>query len=82
MGVELSSLLKTVLHEVEDRDAFVAALAKVQVKGPMGMVSFDDRHGIVSDFYVLKVEKGANGQLQNHCGEKISQVKDPYAAFP
>jgi hypothetical protein len=28
------------------------------------------------------VEKGGNGQLQNRCGERIPQVKDPYSAFP
>lgn len=74
--------IKDINGKVEDREAFIAALGKVQVKGPMGVTSFDDRHGIVSDFYVLTVEKGSNGQLQNHCGERIPQVKDPYTSFP
>jgi branched-chain amino acid transport system substrate-binding protein len=74
--------IKDINGKVEDREAFIAALAKVQVKGPMGTASFDERHGIVSDFYVLTVEKGGNGQLQNRCGERIPQVKDPYSAFP
>jgi branched-chain amino acid transport system substrate-binding protein len=74
--------IKDIKGKVEDRDAFIAALGKVQVKGPMGMVSFDNSHGIVSDFYVLKVAKGSNGKLQNQCGERIPQVKDPYEAFP
>jgi hypothetical protein len=37
---------------------------------------------LVADFYVLTVEKGSDGRLQNHCGERIAQVKDPYASFP
>jgi branched-chain amino acid transport system substrate-binding protein len=74
--------IKDINGKVEDREAFIAALAKVQVKGPMGVTSFDDRHGIVADFYPLTVEKGSNGQLQNRCGERIPQVKDPYASFP
>jgi len=74
--------LKDINGRAEDRDAFIAALSKVQAKGPMGMTSFDEHHGMVADFYVLTVEKGANGQLQNSCGERIPQVKDPYASFP
>lgn len=74
--------LKDINGKAEDREAFIAALSKVQVKGPMGMTSFDEHHGMVADFYVLKVEKGNNGKLQNHCGERIPQVKDPYASFP
>ncbi len=74
--------IKDINGKVEDRDAFIAALRKVQVKGPMGMTSFDDRQGMVGDFYVLTVEKGSDGQLQNRCGERVPQVKDPYSAFP
>jgi hypothetical protein len=47
----------------------------------MGPVSFDERRGVVSDFYVLKVVK-KDGQLQNECIDKIPQVKDPYDVFP
>jgi branched-chain amino acid transport system substrate-binding protein len=74
--------LKDVKGQVEDKDAFIAALSKVQVKGPMGMASFDEHHGMVADFYKLTVEKGKDGRLQNRCGERIAQVKDPYDMFP
>jgi branched-chain amino acid transport system substrate-binding protein len=74
--------LKDINGRAEDKDAFIAALSKVQVKGPMGMASFDDHHGMVADFYSLTVEKGKDGQLQNNCGERIEQVKDPYDMFP
>ena len=74
--------IKDVKGRVEDKEAFNAALRKVQIKGPMGMTSFDDRQGMVSDFYALKVAKGPDGKLQNVCGERIPQVKDPYDMFP
>lgn len=73
--------LKDVKGRAEDREAFVAALRKVQLKGPMGMTSFDDRQGMVGDFYVLKVEK-KDGRLQNTCVERLPQIKDPYDLFP
>lgn len=73
--------LKDVQGRAEDREAFVAALRKIQLRGPMGLASFDDRQGMVGDFYVLKVVK-RDGQLQNECVDRISQVKDPYDLFP
>ncbi len=78
----LIQAIKDINGRVEDRDAFINALSKVQIKGPMGMTSFDEHHGIVADFYVLTVEKGSDGRLQNRCGERIAQVKDPYTSFP
>jgi branched-chain amino acid transport system substrate-binding protein len=74
--------LKDIKGQAGDREAFVKALSKVQVNGPMGMTSFDEHHGIIADFYQLTVEKGPDGKLQNHCGERIAQVKDPYDLFP
>ena len=74
--------LKDVKGRAEDKEAFIAALRKVQIKGPMGMTSFDDHQGMVGDFYQLKVAKGADGKLQNVCGERMPQVKDPYDMFP
>jgi branched-chain amino acid transport system substrate-binding protein len=74
--------LKDIGGKAEDREAFIAALSKVQLKGPMGMTSFDEHHGLIADFYHLTIEKGPNGQLQNACGERIAQVKDPYDLFP
>jgi branched-chain amino acid transport system substrate-binding protein len=74
--------LKDIHGRVEDKDAFIAALSKVRIKGPMGMASFDQHHGMVADFYLLRVEKGADGRLQNRCVERIPQVSDPYDMFP
>ena len=73
--------LKDVNGRAEDREAFAAALRKAQVKGPMGMASFDERQGMVADVYVLKVVR-KGGQLENQCIERIPQVKDPYDLFP
>ena len=74
--------IKEIGGRVEDKDAFIAALRKVKINGPMGMASFDESQGMVGDFYVLKVEKSPSGQLQNRCVERVPQVKDPYSMFP
>lgn len=74
--------LTDIKGRVEDTDAFIDALSKVRIKGPMGMASFDEHHGMVADFYVLQVEKGKDGHLQNKCVERIPQVRDPYQLFP
>jgi branched-chain amino acid transport system substrate-binding protein len=74
--------LKDINGKAEDHDAFISALSKVKVTGPMGKTSFDEHHGMVADFYHLTIEKGPDGKLQNHCGERIAQVKDPYDLFP
>ncbi len=68
--------------KAEDRDAFVAALGKVKIKGPMGEASFDANRGIVHDFYALKVARGPDGRLFNECGTRLPQLKDPYELFP
>jgi branched-chain amino acid transport system substrate-binding protein len=80
-GKMVIQALKDIQGKAEDRAAFVAALRKVHLKGPMGMASFDERQGMVSDFYALKVVK-KDGQLQNECVERIPDVKDPYELFP
>ena len=74
--------LKDINGRAEDREAFIAALSKVRINGPMGMASFDEHRGMVADFYPLTVQKGKDGKLENRCGERIAQVKDPYDIFP
>jgi len=82
MGAKMMiQAIKEVGGKVEDRQAYLTALARTRVDGPMGSVGFDERHGMVADFYVLKVVK-KDGQLQNECADKIPQVKDPYDLFP
>ena len=86
MGYMSAKMVMQALSDVkgrtQDKDAFVAALSKVQIKGPMGTTGFDEHHGMVADFYVLKVVQGKDGRLQNSCVDRIPQVKDPYEAFP
>ena len=86
MGYMAAKMVIQALNDIkgkaEDKDAFIAALSKVQVKGPMGMTSFDEHHGMIGDFYQLTVMKGPDGKLYNKCGDRIPQVKDPYDLFP
>jgi branched-chain amino acid transport system substrate-binding protein len=82
VGAKLTiQAIKDVKGNVADRDAFVKALEKAHVLGPMGDVSFDDRHSMVSDFYVMKVRKSGSG-FENECLDRIPQVRDPYEQFP
>jgi branched-chain amino acid transport system substrate-binding protein len=73
--------IKDVGGHVEDHQTLLAALRKVQLNGPMGKVSFDERQGMISDFYVLRVVR-RDGKLENSCVERIPQSKDPYDLFP
>lgn len=86
MGYQAAKMMiqaiKDVKGNVKNRKAFIAALEKVHIKGPMGVTRFDKNHGIVADFYVLKVEKGPNGHLRNRCIDRLPQVEDPYNLFP
>jgi branched-chain amino acid transport system substrate-binding protein len=72
--------LKDVNGRIEDKEAFLAALRKVKVDGPMGPVAFDERQGMVSDFQVLKVVSNG-GKLENQCVSRLPS-KDPYDMFP
>ena len=50
--------------EVEDKDAFLAAMRKTDVKAPRGNIKFDAYQNSVQNYYIMKVEK-KNGQYQN-----------------
>jgi branched-chain amino acid transport system substrate-binding protein len=73
--------LKDVHGNARDRAGLLKALAQVHVDGPMGPVSFDAHHGMISDFYVMKVQK-RDGKYENKCESRIAQVQDPYEVFP
>jgi len=72
--------LKDVNGRIEDKEAFLTALRKVQLKGPMGIVSFDERQGMITDFQILRVVR-KDGRLQNECVGRIAS-RDPYNLFP
>lgn len=67
---------------MQDREALVTALSKLEAKGPMGVTKFDENRGIVTDFFLLKVGVGSDGTLQNSCIDRMPQVEDPYKMFP
>lgn len=73
--------IETTHGNVSDKARFAAVLSKMQIHGPMGPVSFDQRNGMIGDFFVMKVVK-QNGRFQNQCVQRIAQVRDPYNLFP
>lgn len=86
MGYEAARMMiraiKDVKGNINNRKAFIAALEKMKLKGPMGTVSFDKNHGIIANFYLLKVVKGPHGHLRNRCVDRLPHVRDPYNLFP
>jgi len=68
---------KKIDGKVEDKDAFAKAIAETKIEGPMGLVSFDENHGFVSDMFAMTV-RSKDGKRYNECVERIPQVADDY----
>ena len=49
---------------VEDKDKFVAALKKVEIKTPKGSFKFDDYQNVVEDFYIKRIDKVGNDYVE------------------
>ncbi|HWP34481.1 MAG TPA: ABC transporter substrate-binding protein [Thermodesulfobacteriota bacterium] len=60
----IARALEAVQGNIEGREAFVAALGKVEVEAPRGKVRFDPFHNVVHTVYIRRVER-RDGKLQN-----------------
>jgi branched-chain amino acid transport system substrate-binding protein len=60
----IAQALEAVKGNVENREAFLAALRKVEVDAPRGKVKLDAYHNPIHPIYIRKVEKKGN-ELQN-----------------
>jgi len=60
----IARALESVKGNVENRDAFLAALRKVEIDAPRGKVKLDAYQNPIHTIYIRKVEKKA-GKLQN-----------------
>lgn len=67
----IAQALEAVKGNIEDQEAFLAALRKVEVNAPRGKVRFDPFQNVIHTVHVLRVEKRA-GAVQNL----------PIASFP
>jgi branched-chain amino acid transport system substrate-binding protein len=85
----IAEAVKAIQGKVEDREAFLAALRKVEIKdAPRGPISIDKYGNPVQNIYVRKVEK-VGGKLQNsviHTFPAVSQFwtypPDEYLKLP
>ncbi len=80
--------LEAVKGNAENKEAFLAALAKVEVDAPRGKVRLDPFHAPIHNIYVLKVEE-KGGALQNTVIATYTNVNqfwkwtpEQYMAFP
>src|SRR5207248_8009290 len=58
--------VKTLNGNVEDREAFLAALRKVEIAdSPRGPVKLDPQGNPIQNVYFRKIERNKDGELQN-----------------
>ena len=60
----IAKALETVKGNIENQEAFLTALRRVEVNAPRGKVRFDPFQNVIHTVHILKVEK-KGGQLQN-----------------
>jgi branched-chain amino acid transport system substrate-binding protein len=85
----ITEAVKAIQGKVEDREAFLAALRRVEIKdAPRGPISIDKYGNPVQNIYIRKVEK-VGGKLQNtviHTFPAVSQFwtypPDEYLKLP
>ncbi len=64
-GMMLGKALETVKGNIEDRENFIKAFEKVEIRNtPRGPVKFDQYHNIVNNIYICEVKK-VDGKLIN-----------------
>src|SRR4029453_7587261 len=65
-GRWIHEAVKAVNGNVEDREALMAALRKVEIAdSPRGPVKFDTAGNPIQNVYIRKVERNQDGELQN-----------------
>lgn len=69
----IDAALQATNGNVEDVDAFIKALEKVQVEAPRGPVKFDQYHNVVQNIYITEVKR-EGGKLVNSVIETVPQV--------
>lgn len=65
--------LEAIGGNIEDTQAFIAALEKAEVEAPRARIKLDKYHGIIHDVYIAEVKK-VDGKLVNVEMEKVSDV--------
>lgn len=75
----ITEAVKAVNGNVEDTDAFLAALKKVEFVGPAGPFRFDpETQNVVFTVYIRRVEKLPDGTLGNVVIDQFPNVSDDF----
>jgi branched-chain amino acid transport system substrate-binding protein len=82
-GRWIAEAVKAVNGKVEDREAFLAALKKVQIPDAIrGPVRLDAQGNPIQNVYFRKVERNKDGELQNTVIVTINAVSQFWKASP
>jgi branched-chain amino acid transport system substrate-binding protein len=68
--------LRAIDGKIENRDAFLGALKRVQFESPKGPVKFDEQNQVIVSLFVYKVEE-VGGRLQNKFIKVVHDVRAP-----
>lgn len=69
----VAQAIEAVNGKIEDKEAFLRALRRAEVRAPRGRVRFDRFQNIVHDIYVYRVEK-RDGQLTYAILDRVPEV--------
>jgi branched-chain amino acid transport system substrate-binding protein len=76
----IDSAVRGVKGEVDNKDAFRAAMHKADFKSVKGYFKLNNNNYPIQDHYILGVEKGPDGKLRQKIVAKASSAQeDPYA---
>lgn len=69
----VAKALEAVGGNIEDTEAFIKAMEKVELEAPRGPIKFDKYRGVVNDMYITEVKK-VDGKLVNAVIDKVVGV--------
>ena len=72
--------LKSINANIEDQEAFLAAMSSTKIQAPCSMVSLDKNNNVVRDFLITRIEK-VGGRVENVVKKVIPQVAQPPQGF-
>ncbi len=76
----LNSAIAAIDGNLDDKDAFRAALEKADFESLRGKFRFGNNHYPIQDFYLVKVAKRDDGKFQTEIAEKVFEdYQDVYA---
>jgi branched-chain amino acid transport system substrate-binding protein len=72
----ITTALKTINGNVEDKEAFLRAMSSTKVQSPCSLLSLDQNNNVVRDLLITKIEK-VGDKVQNVVVKVVPQVHQP-----